>query len=239
MRETGILEDELGRAHEVPRRVLRIVRAGVAPDDIDLDADDRGCQREARDGAMDARGGADMKSRAAVLFESPGRYEVVEVDVDDPKEHEVLVRYVGERAVPQRRAFPDRRPCGPAAVLRRPRGRGCGRSRRARCRLATPRGSRRGVVHPELRPVPLLRLRPDESLPARCSPPGRPDARRHLPDAPERRRPPPVPADLDLLPIRCRFGELFGEGGSGLSARDSLPAGLRRGHRPRFGDECR
>lgn len=35
-----------------------------------------------------------MRSRAAVLFESPGRYEVVDVEVDDPKEHEVLVRYV-------------------------------------------------------------------------------------------------------------------------------------------------
>jgi NDMA-dependent alcohol dehydrogenase len=35
-----------------------------------------------------------VKSRAAVLFEIPGRYEVVEVDLDEPKQHEVLVRYV-------------------------------------------------------------------------------------------------------------------------------------------------
>ena len=35
-----------------------------------------------------------MRSRAAVLFDSPGRYEVVDVQVDDPREHEVLVRYV-------------------------------------------------------------------------------------------------------------------------------------------------
>lgn len=34
-----------------------------------------------------------LRSRAAVLFDSPGRYEVVDVDVDDPKEHEVLVEY--------------------------------------------------------------------------------------------------------------------------------------------------
>ena len=34
-----------------------------------------------------------MKSRAAVLFESPGRYQVVDVDVDEPKANEVLVRY--------------------------------------------------------------------------------------------------------------------------------------------------
>ena len=35
-----------------------------------------------------------MKSRAAVLLESPGRYEVLDVEVDEPRAHEVLVRYV-------------------------------------------------------------------------------------------------------------------------------------------------
>ncbi|HZQ83474.1 MAG TPA: NDMA-dependent alcohol dehydrogenase [Acidimicrobiales bacterium] len=35
-----------------------------------------------------------MKSRAALLFESPGRWEVRDVDVDPPKDHEVLVRMV-------------------------------------------------------------------------------------------------------------------------------------------------
>jgi S-(hydroxymethyl)glutathione dehydrogenase/alcohol dehydrogenase len=35
-----------------------------------------------------------MKSRAAVLLESPGRYVVRDIDVDEPKQHEVLVRYV-------------------------------------------------------------------------------------------------------------------------------------------------
>jgi NDMA-dependent alcohol dehydrogenase len=34
-----------------------------------------------------------MKSRAAVMFEIPGRFEVVDIEVDEPKEHEVLVRY--------------------------------------------------------------------------------------------------------------------------------------------------
>lgn len=34
-----------------------------------------------------------MKSRAAVLFEAPGKWEIVEVDVDEPKEYEVLVKY--------------------------------------------------------------------------------------------------------------------------------------------------
>ena len=35
-----------------------------------------------------------MKSAAALLFESPGRWEICEVDVDPPKDHEVLVRMV-------------------------------------------------------------------------------------------------------------------------------------------------
>ena len=35
-----------------------------------------------------------MKSRAALLLESPGRWEVHDVEVDRPKDHEVLVRMV-------------------------------------------------------------------------------------------------------------------------------------------------
>jgi len=35
-----------------------------------------------------------MKTRAALLLESPGRYEVHDVDLDPPKDHEVLVRMV-------------------------------------------------------------------------------------------------------------------------------------------------
>lgn len=35
-----------------------------------------------------------MKTRAALLFESPGPWEVREIDVDRPKDHEVLVRMV-------------------------------------------------------------------------------------------------------------------------------------------------
>lgn len=34
-----------------------------------------------------------MKSKAAVLWEAPGEWDVVEVDVDEPQEHEVLVRW--------------------------------------------------------------------------------------------------------------------------------------------------
>jgi S-(hydroxymethyl)glutathione dehydrogenase/alcohol dehydrogenase len=38
--------------------------------------------------------GGQVKSRAALLFESPSRWEVCEVDVDPPKDQEVLVRMV-------------------------------------------------------------------------------------------------------------------------------------------------
>ncbi|GAB2858057.1 NDMA-dependent alcohol dehydrogenase [Actinocorallia aurea] len=34
-----------------------------------------------------------MKSKAAVLFESPGEWEIIEVDVDEPKAHEVMVKF--------------------------------------------------------------------------------------------------------------------------------------------------
>jgi S-(hydroxymethyl)glutathione dehydrogenase/alcohol dehydrogenase len=34
-----------------------------------------------------------MKSRAAVLLSAPAQWEIVEVDVDEPKDHEVLVRF--------------------------------------------------------------------------------------------------------------------------------------------------
>ena len=39
------------------------------------------------------KGSVEMKSRAAVLFEAPGEWNIVEVEVDDPKEFEVLVRF--------------------------------------------------------------------------------------------------------------------------------------------------
>ncbi|MDQ2739713.1 MAG: NDMA-dependent alcohol dehydrogenase [Actinomycetota bacterium] len=35
-----------------------------------------------------------MKTRAAVLFESPGKYEVVTVELDEPRQDEILVRMV-------------------------------------------------------------------------------------------------------------------------------------------------
>ena len=45
-------------------------------------------------GEGNAKRGGSMKARAAVLRESPGRYEVVDVDIDSPRDHEVLIRYV-------------------------------------------------------------------------------------------------------------------------------------------------
>ena len=35
-----------------------------------------------------------MRARAALLKTIPGRYEIRDVELDDPKDHEVLVRYV-------------------------------------------------------------------------------------------------------------------------------------------------
>src|SRR5262245_51035124 len=36
--------------------------------------------------------GADMKSRAAVLFEQPGKWQITEIDVEPPRQGEILVR---------------------------------------------------------------------------------------------------------------------------------------------------
>ena len=33
-----------------------------------------------------------MKTRAALLFSQPGKWEVTDIDLDEPKDHEVLVR---------------------------------------------------------------------------------------------------------------------------------------------------
>src|ERR1700730_5303549 len=44
-------------------------------------------------GGPPTRGGC-MKTQAALLLQSPGRWEVCEVEVDPPKDHEVLVRMV-------------------------------------------------------------------------------------------------------------------------------------------------
>ena len=68
------------------------------------------------------RPGGLMRSRAALLFENPGRYEVVDVEGDDPEAHEVLVRDVAT-GLPQRRPLPGRQPHGASALLRRARGR--------------------------------------------------------------------------------------------------------------------
>ena len=35
-----------------------------------------------------------MQTRAAVLTEVPGRWEIVDVELDAPREHEVLIRMV-------------------------------------------------------------------------------------------------------------------------------------------------
>lgn len=35
-----------------------------------------------------------MKSKAAILWDAPGEWDIVELDVDGPKDHEVLVRFV-------------------------------------------------------------------------------------------------------------------------------------------------
>ena len=50
-----------------------------------------------------------MKTKAAVLTDRNVPWEIMELDVRDPKENEVLIRWVGGRPVPLRRAPAPRR----------------------------------------------------------------------------------------------------------------------------------
>ena len=58
-----------------------------------------------------------MRTRGAVLLEVPGRYEVVELDVDEPRPGEIRVRW-WQRAVPLRRPHRHGRHAGRHPALR-------------------------------------------------------------------------------------------------------------------------
>ena len=129
-----------------------------------------------------------MKTRAALLFSQPGKWEVTDVDLDEPKDHEVLVQHRGRRAVPLRRPPRHRRrPVRPLPLLRRPRRRrhrGEGRVGGPQRRARRPRGA---VVRPELRPVPVVLPGAAEPLRQRRHDADGLPARRHVPDARQRR----------------------------------------------------
>ena len=73
-----------------------------------------------------------MKSKAAVLTGVNQPWEILEVDVRDPKENEILIRYVAAGLCHSDDASDDRRPAGRAALHRRPRGRRDRRGGRSR-----------------------------------------------------------------------------------------------------------
>ena len=78
-----------------------------------------------------------MKTKAAVLTERKQPWEIMELDLRDPKEGEVLIRYVAAGLCHSDDAPDDRRSAGPAALHRRPRGR---RDRRGGRPGSHPRG---------------------------------------------------------------------------------------------------
>ena len=61
-----------------------------------------------------------MRTRAALLDTIPGEYEIRDVEIDPPRDHEVLVRYVASGICHSDVHVPHRRAHGPHAHVRRP-----------------------------------------------------------------------------------------------------------------------
>ena len=126
-----------------------------------------------------------MRSRAALLMEQPGKWQVVDVEVDEPEDHEVLVRMVASglchsddhvaKADGKVSHFPY---CGghEGAGVIEAVGPGVPRP--------PDRRPHRHLVHPGLRPVPVLWPRHAEPVRDRRPTHAGLSTRRHFPYAP-------------------------------------------------------
>ena len=125
-----------------------------------------------------------MLTRGAVLREVPGRFEVVELEVDDPRQGEIRVRMAAAGPVPLRRPHRHRRPAGRAPAPSRAGTRAPASSRRSG---RTPRASRRATTSSSpssrLRPLPLVRARACRTSATSAPSAGHGPAGRHLPAA--------------------------------------------------------
>ena len=123
------------------RGVDRYPRPGVAPAAARTDDDglDGGRRLAVLTASADhdrvprgAENGESMKTRAAVLPCRVGQpFEITELDLDEPKAGEVLIRYAAAGPVPLRRAPAARRHRAALPARRRPRGRRRHRAGRA------------------------------------------------------------------------------------------------------------
>ena len=170
-----------------------------------------------------------MKTNAAVLWGLNEPWSVEEVDLDGPKEGEVLRLIRGHRVVPFRPPCPDRR-SGRRDTADDRRARGCGRRPGGRPRGPRPDGGRScgGVIPARVRAVPLVRQRAPEPLRyGRDHPVGHP-GRRHIPTPSARAGRRRHGGSRQLLRVEHRVGNIVGQGRRRPAALSCVPTGLRR-----------
>ena len=111
---------------------------------------------------------ASMTTRAAVLHEPGTDWEITELDLDEPKDYEVLIRYKAasglchsDEHLRTGGGTPGGLLPGGSAATRAPASPPQGRPRGDRAAGGRPRGHR---LHPRLRQVPLLLHRASEPV---------------------------------------------------------------------------
>ena len=178
-----------------------------------------------------------MRIRAAVLEAFGEPLVVQDVELDDPKAGEVLVRLEGNGRLPHGHLHRERRrPVGLRPDGARPRGRrgrGGGRRGRHQPEEGRPRPHPVLAAVPRVHPLPLGSHQPVPEDP-RAAGQGLPP-RRHDPAAPGRRADPPLHGLLGLRRGHGHARDRPGEGRPGRPARRDLHPGLRRHHRHRRG----
>ena len=131
---------------------------------------------------------ASMTTRAAVLHKAGQDWEITELDLDEPKDYEVLINYRAAGLVTPTSTSAPRAAatsaCRWSAVTRaRASSRRSGRASPARSPATTS-----SLVHPGLRELPVLLDRPPEPVrPRRCRAASAACSDEHLPLPPQRR----------------------------------------------------
>ena len=182
-----------------------------------------------------------MRMRAAVLEEFGKPLVVQELELQDPKPGEVLVRLVACGVChTDLYTASGVDPSGYAPAVLGHEGAGRRREDRRGRHLARRGRPRRHALLAAVRRVRPLRRPADQPLhgdPRRAEP--RPPARRHRPPQPPRLRrgDPPLHGHLDLRRVHGDAGDRARQDRSRGAARPRLPVRLRPLDRPRRGDE--
>ena len=171
-----------------------------------------------------------MKSRAAVLFESPGRYEVVDVDIDEPKANEVLVRYTASGLCGSDVHFSNGSSAGPVPFCAGHEGAGIVQEVGPGVTAVRPGDHFVASFVPSCGRCRYCASGREQPVPTRGVSADRADDGRHLPHALRGAGPAPVLDDQHLCAVRGRPGGVAGEDPRRCSPRDRVPARLRCGY---------